>query len=147
MAKKLPTYKNCFICGTQNEIGLQARFWTEGELAFSECRPDSRYEGYKGIIHGGVVSAMLDETMGKAIMAAGGPMAMTAKLNVRFRKSALVGRKLTFEGEWTGKKRVFYETRGRALNESGEVVAEATGLFVEVPEEESNEIIAYLDWK
>lgn len=144
--EKLPTYKNCFICGKENETGLKARFWVEGRTAKSECRPDSTYEGFKGVIHGGIVSAMLDETMGKAIVAAGGPMTMTARLNVRFRKSALVGQALTFEGKWTGRKKVFYETEGKAYDQNGELIAEATGVFTEIQASELNAINNYLEW-
>ncbi len=144
---KLPTYKHCFICGLENEIGLKARFWIEGDGAKAECEPDARYEGYKGVVHGGVVSAMLDEVMGKAIMAVGGPINMTARLNIRFRQSAIVGQKLTFEAQCLGRKRQFFDTKGVAYNEAGQVIAEATGVFIEITGAEAEKMNEHLEWK
>lgn len=76
---------SCFACGLDNPHGLRLRFETSktGE-SFAEWAPDVFTEGFRGIVHGGIVSTVLDEAMSKAVAAAGLP-ALTAELRVRLR--------------------------------------------------------------
>src|SRR5680860_867800 len=77
----------CMVCGRENEIGLQARFFEleDGELA-GVFTPRTELQGYPGRLHGGIASTLLDETMGRAINASD-PTAwgVTVELNVRFK--------------------------------------------------------------
>ena len=77
---------SCFACGPDNPHGLRLRFTTtkRGE-SVAEWVPDSFTEGFRGIVHGGIVSTVLDEAMSKAVAAAGLP-ALTAELRVRLRQ-------------------------------------------------------------
>jgi len=67
--REIAKYSGCFVCGDENPNGLQVRFFTDGEEAVAECTADPQFQGYKSIFHGGVVSAILDEIMAKAILA------------------------------------------------------------------------------
>jgi len=142
---KLPTYKNCFVCGQESSIGLKARFYTDGEKAWTEFLPTPEYEGYKGVVHGGIITALLDETMGKAICVVHDTLTMTGKLEIRFRREARVGRKLVAEGRVTGCKGRFYETAGTVRDENGEVIVEAKGMFIAIPPDNAREIESYLE--
>ena len=77
---------SCFACGPDNPHGLRLRFAT-GETGESVTAwvPEAFTEGFRGIVHGGVVSTVLDEAMSKAVAAAGLP-ALTAELRVRLRR-------------------------------------------------------------
>lgn len=141
----LPTYKNCFVCGQESPVGLKSRFHTDGEKVWTEFEATPEYEGYKGVIHGGIITALLDETMGKAICAVYDILAMTGKLEIRFRQETRVGRKLLVEGWVISCKGRFYETKGTVRDDAGEVLAEAKGMFIAIPPDASGEIENYLE--
>ena len=75
----------CFVCGQDNPAGLKIPFQcqTNGDIT-AAWTPGSSWEGFRGIVHGGVVSTVLDEAMSKAV-AATGSEALTAELRSRFR--------------------------------------------------------------
>jgi acyl-coenzyme A thioesterase PaaI-like protein len=76
----------CFVCGRENPHGLQIEFERqEGGEASATWTPGRALEGFRGIVHGGVVSTVLDEAMSKAVAATGNE-ALTAELRVRFRR-------------------------------------------------------------
>lgn len=76
----------CFVCGKENPAGLGLVFHRQEEGGMAALwSPGSRWEGFQGIIHGGVVSTVLDEAMSKAVSAAGCE-ALTAELRIRFRR-------------------------------------------------------------
>jgi acyl-coenzyme A thioesterase PaaI-like protein len=76
----------CFVCGRENPRGLQIEFERQaGGEAIATWTPSPALEGFRGIVHGGVVSTVLDEAMSKAV-AFTGHEALTAELRVRFRR-------------------------------------------------------------
>nr|MCU0248270.1 PaaI family thioesterase [Bryobacter sp.] len=80
------THSGCFACGQDNPEGLKLRFQRgEAGVMRAEWRPGPLLEGFRGIVHGGVVSTALDEAMSKAV-AASGVEALTAELRVRYRQ-------------------------------------------------------------
>jgi len=85
------TQSGCFVCGPNNPRGLQLRFEGQGAGETSATWiPVSAWEGFRGIIHGGLVSTVLDEAMSKAV-AGMGIEALTADLRVRFRQPVTSG--------------------------------------------------------
>ncbi len=82
---------SCFACGPDNSRGLHLHFHSNeaGEMA-AEWIPESELEGFQGIVHGGIVSTVLDEAMAKAV-AESGVKAVTAELRVRFRQQVASG--------------------------------------------------------
>jgi uncharacterized protein (TIGR00369 family) len=53
---------NCFGCSPANERGLHLEFWEDGEELVARWQPDKIYEGWVGILHGGIQATLLDET-------------------------------------------------------------------------------------
>ncbi len=78
-------YENCFVCGKKNPIGLKMSFNYQDKLATASFALPKHLEGYDGIIHGGIVSAILDEAMAKIILH-NNIKAFTVNLNVDFKK-------------------------------------------------------------
>ena len=99
--KEVLRYPNCFVCGDLNPGGLKAKFFFDGQKAYTEITTDSRFEGYKGIYHGGVLSSLLDEIMIKAILA-NERFAVTAEMTVRFLLPVKIGEKLSITGSLGG---------------------------------------------
>lgn len=120
---------NCFVCGKDNPIGLRLKVKKTEKGVRAEFTPKSLYEGYEGYIHGGIISALLDEVMVWAAKLMG-KRVMSAELSVRFKKPVPVDKTITIEGKITDvKKRLLY---GEACiyNDENTVLATATGKLV-----------------
>jgi acyl-coenzyme A thioesterase PaaI-like protein len=132
MEREVVRYRGCFICGQDNVIGLNLNFQSDGEVARTKWLPSGRHEGYKGIVHGGLLAAVLDEVMIKAALAKD-IRCVTASMEVKYKAPAEVGDELSFEGRITEQKGRIILTVGTARNSGGKLVAEATGKYMTVP--------------
>src|ERR1700686_4692269 len=92
------TYQRCFACGHHNEYGLQLTFHREGDRIVADYQPAKRYQGFPGVLHGGILATMLDETMGRT-GALRREWMMTGKLDIRYRRPAPLAQKLRVWGE------------------------------------------------
>ena len=129
--KAIKKYSQCFVCGDQNPYGLKVDFFWENNVAKGEYIAQNHFQGYKDILHGGILSSLLDEVMIKAILAQD-LLAVTAEINVKFKKPVKIGEKLTLEGKVVGAKGKFLFTQGKVTNKAGELVAEALGKFFKI---------------
>ncbi|HOP07358.1 MAG TPA: PaaI family thioesterase [candidate division Zixibacteria bacterium] len=128
--KEVLKYSRCFVCGDLNEFGLKARFFFDGEKAFTEIEADRMYEGYAGIYHGGVLSALLDEVMIKAILA-DEIYAVTAEMTVRFLAPVRTGDHLIITGRVVKRKGRMFFTEGEVRGSDDQVYATASGKYLE----------------
>ena len=87
----------CFACGTENPGGLHLVFERGGRGVRAFFTPERRHQGYKGIVHGGIISTILDEAMAHAAIKAG-YLPVTAEISVRFKSALSVGQKVLAEG-------------------------------------------------
>ncbi len=130
----------CFACGRLNPTGLQLDFDVSTDRATARYTADRRHQGYDGTLHGGVVTALLDETMGWAIFHQG-VWGVTAKINVTFKRPVPVGEELVVTGTVLRDRGRGIETSGTvARADDGEVLAEATALFLRMPDERRAEL-------
>ena len=120
----------CFACGRLNEAGLHLDFDVSRDRAETRFTPRRRHQGYDGTVHGGIVTALLDDTMGWAIFHQG-IWGVTAKLNVTFKRPVPVGEELVVIGTVLRDRGRGIETAGTVSRASdGEVLAEASALFL-----------------
>ncbi|MCK9330461.1 MAG: PaaI family thioesterase [Candidatus Cloacimonetes bacterium] len=91
-------YKNCFLCGKDNPIGLKLDFYYQGDKALCDWKSLKVFEGYDGIIHGGIIASILDEAVAKAILYKG-IVAVTSELNVKYLKPFPVNTDVKIIGE------------------------------------------------
>jgi acyl-coenzyme A thioesterase PaaI-like protein len=133
--KKQPNSAMCFACGLQNPVGLKLAFYegADGRVTTS-YRPEEHFQGYPGVLHGGIVTALLDETLGRVAIALGDFM-VTARLNIRFRRPAPLDQLLLVEGKPTGRRRNLLGAEGKLTLEDGTVIAEASATFMPLPPE------------
>jgi uncharacterized protein (TIGR00369 family) len=149
MKEKQPTSKNCFVCGRENPTGLKLDFYmvNEGETRTSFSLPDN-YEGYPGMLHGGIIAAILDETGGRALMTDPDRFFVTAQLNIRYRKPVPIETPLIatgIAGEAVGRV-----AKARSVIEDGDgvLLAEADLILVEVdPTQLSDQDPDKLGWR
>src|SRR2546421_9860437 len=130
----------CFACGQLNPGGLHLEFEVSRDRAEARYTALQRHQGYDGLLHGGVVTALLDEAMGWAIFHQG-IWGVTAKINVSFRQPVPIGENLRVVGEIARDRGRVLETRGSVERaEDGTVLAEAEAIFLRMPEERRREL-------
>ena len=95
----------CFACGLQNPIGLKLTFRQEGEAYVTTFIAPREFQGYQGILHGGIVATLLDEVMARYVWQEIAAPAATARLEVRYRRPAPVGCPIEVRGWITGRAR------------------------------------------
>ena len=107
-------YQQCFACGQRNDAGLKLVFHREGDAVVTDYTSDTRFQGVPGVVHGGVLATLLDETLNRMALSEGRWM-MTGRLDIRFRAAAPLGQRLRVTARTVS-------SRSRALIASGEVV-------------------------
>lgn len=133
-ASKQPNSRMCFVCGVENPSGLHAHFYQLDETTcVAKFLPDPSHQGYPGRVHGGVVAAILDETMGRAIWADVTQWGVTVELSLRYRAPVPLGEMLTIVGRITDNTRRVFEAEGELLLADGAPAVTARGKFVKIP--------------
>jgi uncharacterized protein (TIGR00369 family) len=145
----LPTYRGCIVCGDKesNPHTLSLRFRATGDGVETSYTPDSLQEGYMNIVHGGIISALLDETIGWACACSARRYFVTAELNIRFVKPLQVNTRVTVHGHCTGQTSKFSEGQGEILGEDGTLYARAKAKYFLLPEPESRRVHDYLTFR
>ena len=133
--EKQPNSRMCFLCGIENPIGLKLRFYTDDEgRCISRFQPKPEHQGYPGHLHGGIVSALLDETMGR-VFAPQNKWAMTGRLEIKFRKPVPLDQELIIIGELTRDRSRAYEARGEIQLPDGTTLIEGNGTYIYMPDD------------
>jgi acyl-coenzyme A thioesterase PaaI-like protein len=121
---------NCFGCGTLNAGGLGLILHVETGRAWTEAMLDRRFEGWDGVIHGGILCSILDEVMAWALVGEDN-WGVTARMSVQFRKPVTVGLPIRAEGLITRARRRIVDTEGHIVDAmTGIELATATGVYV-----------------
>jgi len=119
-------YDKCFGCGKNNPIGLKLDFQWDGKTARTEFTPTEFYQGWSGIVHGGITICLLDEAMGYAALFEG-MHGVTGDVQVRLRRPAVIGETLVITSSVTKKNRKLVKTRASISLKDGTLIAEGTG--------------------
>lgn len=114
----------CFVCGKNNTSGLKLKFELSADIMKTEFLPQKIHQGFRDIVHGGIIATVLDEIM-LNLLYRKGIQALTAELRVRFKKPCKVGEKLIFESNIANSSGRIIETHAQAKNEKGDIVADA----------------------
>jgi acyl-coenzyme A thioesterase PaaI-like protein len=137
--ERQPPPRLCYACGSANEHGLHMQFRLEGERTVCDYTPLPFQQGYPGRMHGGVVSAMIDEAMGWAVYHAR-EWGATARLSVRFRRPVPLDEPLRIEAWIVRNKHRLIELRADVKNAAGDVLAEGDGAFMKLDERFAREL-------
>ncbi len=125
---------NCFACGRRNPIGLKLEFSLDADgRSTATFVPREEFQGFSGVLHGGIVCALLDEAMAWALILRG-KIPVTLSLSARFRRPVRVGSTVTVVGEITRGGPKKYALRSEIRDEGGEVAAEGEGTFLAISE-------------
>jgi len=125
----------CVVCGVDNRLGLKGHFYqVEGGDLVGVFTPAAEHQGYPGRMHGGVISAILDETIGRAVnILDPDTWGVTVELSLRFRKPVPLDRPVRAVARITGEARRVFEGTGEIVLDDGSVAAEAQGKYLRLP--------------
>jgi uncharacterized protein (TIGR00369 family) len=131
---------HCFACGSLNANGLRLDLHVEPGRCRTEFSLDDRFEGWAGIVHGGILCTILDEVMAWALVGEDN-WGVTARMNVAFRRPVLVGTDVRADGWITEARRRVVKTAGHVVDATtGEQLASATGVYVAASPERKREL-------
>ena len=137
MKNRQPNSRHCFVCGVTNPIGLHLKFYetAPGQVEAWVTLPE-QYQGYPGIVHGGIVASMLDETAGRSHMGpAESPRFMfTARLDVRYRKNVPTNQPIRVVGQAGPTRNRSAAATSAIYDQQGVLLAEAEAVLVDIPE-------------
>src|SRR5664280_2161974 len=132
VAKAQNVSRMCMVCGRDNASSLKARFYEldDGEI-LGVFAPLEIHQSYPGRVHGGVITAMLDETIGRAVnITDHAAWGVTVEITVRFRKPVPVGEEVRVLARLTRDTSRLFEGSGEIRLADGTLAAEATGRYM-----------------
>ncbi len=126
----------CFVCGLKNPSGLHAHFYEleSGDLAALFTARDE-HQSYPGRLHGGVSAAILDETIGRAILTRtkGEVWGVTVEFTTKFKKPVPTDRPVKVLGRIVKEGSRIFEGTGEIVLEDGSVAVEGQGRYIKMP--------------
>ena len=129
-ASKFNQHPHCVVCWGRHPFGLQVEYRATGaHTVEGRFGCGKFYEGYESIVHGGVVSSLLDGAMVSCLLAKG-LEAYTVELRVRFRGAVATGTPAIIRGQWlqsSGPIHLLHAT----LEQDGKIKASARAKFLE----------------
>lgn len=151
VAKKQPNSRMCLVCGLKNDFGLKASFYElqSGEIV-ALFTPREEHQSYPGRMHGGMSAALLDETIGRAIMMRyhEAIWGVTLEFNIRYRKPIPLDTQLRVVGRITKEDSRFFEGTGELLLPDGEIAATGAGRYMKMAIDRIADFdIAAQEWK
>ena len=130
--QQLRDSQKCYVCGDKNPVGLAVNFTIDKSQKSIRATfiPSDNHQSFEGIVHGGIIAALMDEAMGKLAFNLGTP-AVTAEMAVRFKAPSAPGEELIITGK------IMQETKRLILAEARilrgpVVIAEAEGKLLRV---------------
>ena len=132
-----PSSRTCFVCGRDNPLGLSARWDTDlekGEVRATLTIPE-QFNGFPGIVHGGVLSALLDEAAVRTALLDGGfdDLMVTARLEVAFRRPTPTRTPVTVVGRLVQRQGARAKAEAEVRLADGTVAARAEALLARPP--------------
>jgi len=133
--RKQPNSKMCMVCGRRNPYGLKAAFYEmENDEVIAIFTPQEEHQSYPGRMHGGISAAVLDETIGRAIMSRFDEevWGVTIEFSIRYKKPIPLDEKLKVIGRITEENGRIFKGTGEIRLASGEVAASGSGKYLKM---------------
>ena len=128
-------YGLCFACGPRNPYGLKLHMERDGNRVVTKFTTLEEYQGYPGYLHGGIITALLDEVMSRVSIVTHNRWSITGGIDVHFRKPVFIGQEVTAVAEHVETNRRMVTAKAELLLPDGTAAARATGRFFFLPEE------------
>ncbi|THB76645.1 MAG: PaaI family thioesterase [Desulfobulbaceae bacterium] len=125
----------CFVCGLENQFGLKSRFYQlENNEILALFNPANEHQSYPGRLHGGISAAILDETIGRAVMGhtADSLWGVTLEFSIKFRKPVPITDEVRVVARITSENKRTFEGSGEILLPDGTVAIEGQGRYLKM---------------
>lgn len=134
VTKKQQNSKRCLVCGLKNEFGLKAAFYEmENNEVVAIFRPFQEHQSYPGRLHGGIAGAILDETIGRAVMIKDeNQIGVTVELSLKYKKPVPLDQELKVVGRITKDSRKLFEGSGEIILPDGSVAVTGYGKYLKI---------------
>jgi acyl-coenzyme A thioesterase PaaI-like protein len=121
-------HTNCFACGLNNGVGLRLNFHKQEDGSVSgDFFADQKFEGYSGIIHGGIIATLLDSAMTHCLLMKDIP-ALTGRLSIKYSTPIRTGTVVKLEARIVDQFHEMFILEGKALVD-GKRVASAEAKY------------------
>lgn len=126
--------RDCVVCGQEHPTGMRVRFAVDQAASEGTWTVHERFQGFRDVLHGGLILALMDDAMWYAIYARGG-VALTAEATVRYKRRVEVGLAVTARGRVVDRRGRLWTCTADLVSAGGhgEVLASAEGKFLSVP--------------
>lgn len=148
--KKQNNTKMCMVCGMKNGFGLKASFYElDNDEIVAIFKPMEEHQGYPNTLHGGIAGAILDETIGRAMLIKNGDIwGVTIDLNLKYKKPIPLDEELRIKGRITKDSRRFFEGSGEIILQNGDVAVIGQGKYIKMPLDKIADFdMEELEWK
>ncbi len=126
----------CFACGSKNPLGLHLTFYREGDFMCTRVQPLAHWQGFEGVVHGGLQATIMDDMMSNYLQHVHGVWGTTAELSLRYRKPVPVDEELIFKATLKQSRGKVWEVAAHcqlADDETGQKLTTGVGRFFLVP--------------
>ena len=134
--RKQPNSKMCLVCGLKNPYGLKSFFYElENNELLAIFKPMEEHQSYPNLLHGGISAAILDETIGRAIMIKNTDdlWGVTVEFTSHYKKPVPLDQELRVIGRITKDSNRLFEGTGEILLKDGSVAVEGWGKYIKLP--------------
>ena len=129
--RELPHTHSCFVCGESNSAGLQLRFHTDGRIVRTEFTPRPEHIGFRDVVHGGIISTVLDEIMVWACAVQVKQFGYCAEMTIRFQQPLRPGHAVIVLGEMVAnRKNRIFEAKAEMRGADDLLLATSTGKYL-----------------
>lgn len=127
--------RKCLVCGLRNDLGLKASFYElDNDELVAIFKPLEEHQSYPGRLHGGIAAAILDETIGRAILIRDkNAWGVTVELNLKYKKPVPLDEELRVVGRITKDSKRLFEGSGEILLANGDIAVTACGKYMKMP--------------
>ena len=125
----------CFVCGLENDFGLKSRFYElDNNEIMAVFMPSDEHQSYPGRLHGGIAAAILDETIGRAVMKhnTSDYWGVTVDFSMKFRQPVPLDREIRVIARVTREKKRSFEGTGEILLTDNSVAVEGSGRYLKM---------------
>jgi uncharacterized protein (TIGR00369 family) len=141
----LPSYEKCFFCGRDSN-GLHLRIEYAEAICSCDFVTDDAFQGFRGVLHGGIVSGVLDEIMWWTVLMETGAICVTWKMDVEFRKTVFCGKAYRAVGRYRGVNHGNHHVSASIQDDSGKICTTASGVFRERRDANNDDLFRNLDF-
>lgn len=142
----LPGYKKCFFCGPATG-GLELELHYADSKATCKFIAHEKFQGYDGMLHGGIVTGILDEVMWWTLFMETKKICATWKITAEFKRPVLCGKNYRASAQLLSTTHNTYHLSGIIEDESGKLCAQGNASFRRSRGFTLENITEYLDFR